>query len=291
LFCQGNLKESSAYILSALKYLERTRDWHQLSGLHVLRHLHSLRGDVLDAIAVSKNEGQAAAAIGDVVVAQWAKYGEAESLARMGHLDHAIQLVNETVESLGQNLSRSIAQCEKARILLQASDYEGAEIAAHTGIKMMRSDLYLIEYPIHNFGLYVEALIGCDCFTPSQLRSKKVIRKAWWASLSARFFATQFRNTRAQTYRACGRVAAASGKKRKAEIWFNRAKLAAEKFENKFEYARSLIDWSLVHDAETSQATCEEGLAILDSLHTVLPKSEREIIQQRFGIACPELRE
>ncbi len=288
-YAKGELAKAEHHYEQALKFLSRTRDWYHIYSLHMLRHIRSLQGDAKLIYLTAKKERAAASQIDDPVVTQWGKYGEADAHARMGQHDEAHKLVNEAVDALGTHLSRSIARAEQARVALQRSDYESAVQAARTGIRFMFEDLFVFDWPSPSFCLLVEGLAGPNWSSGPSAFTKKELRQAVWAAYRARFFAIQFPNIRAQTYRACGRVAAAKGKHAKALQYFDHALVAAQRYENRGEYARALIDISLVADTDQAKETCVLGLKLLKELHTVLPQAEREIIASRFGIECPEI--
>lgn len=287
-YVEGKLETASRLVEESLKYLERTQDYYHLYALHSLRHTKAMQGDSFETYHVSIRERQVAEAIGEKLFFHWAIYGQAEALGRMGHTEQAIPLVEGALDALGADFSRSIARAEQGRILLQASKYGEAAEAARQGIKAMYQDFFLFEWAIHSFANRLEALVGPDWSLGPGQTEKAQLRAAQRASYSARFYATQHINARPQTYRACGRLMAAKGKRQKATKWFEDALQAAKKSENHAEQARALIDLALIDQSNAAKERCLEGLAQLDQIHTVLPAADREIIRARFGIDCTE---
>ncbi len=94
-----------------------------------------------------------------------------------------------------------------------------------------------------------------------------------------------FPNMRAHTYRVSGRAAVACGKTRQAIRYFERALQEATKFGNRSEYARTLIDKSMLVQGEESASLREEGLKSLKELQTVLPEAEMSMLQTRSSVA------
>ena len=54
-----------------------------------------------------------------------------------------------------------------------------------------------------------------------------------------------------------------------------------QKFGNRGEYARTLIDKSLVIDGADAIKIREEGLRLLKGLHTVLPEAEVAVLESK----------
>lgn len=126
---------------------------------------------------------------------------------------------------------------------------------------------------------YLEAILVANWASGPAAIPKDKRRRGNRAALQARLWAMLFPNMRAHTYRVSGRAAAANGKIAKAIRFFDAALEAATKFGNRAEYARALIDKSMLIKGEQKHRRRDEGLHRLQQLHTVLPEAESRILQ------------
>ncbi len=195
-------------------------------------------------------------------------------LSRKGQFEEAVARGGESLALVEKILTRSVALQELGRALIQASKYEEAETTLCESLKCLKADLFYIDFSIQNFSLYPEAIVGPLWSQGPKFVIKAKRNKASWAAMKARFWALSFPNMRAHTLRVSGRVAAACGKSRKAIKYFDRALLAAKKFGNRSEYARTLIDKSRMLKDDAARNCREEGLRLLQDLRTVLPAAE-----------------
>jgi tetratricopeptide (TPR) repeat protein len=277
-FC-GDLDTAEKYCLEIQSELDKARDWHAGFTLHLRRHIASQRGDAKVIEAIARTELEFGERIQDSSLIAWGKYGLADALSRLGQFDQAISLAQESQEPLSESLTRSVASQELGRTLIQSSRYEEAEQVLKNGIRQMRADLFYFDYGIQLFSLYPEAIARADWSLGPTKVPKDRRKRANRAALQSRFIAMFFPNMRAHAYRVCGRVAAANGQIRKAIGFFDSALEAATKFGNRSEYARSLIDKSMILEGEEQQRLRQEGLQQLKELHTVLPDAEIALLQ------------
>jgi tetratricopeptide (TPR) repeat protein len=280
-YVKGDLDTAERYCQEVQPELDKAKDWHAGFTLHLRRHIASQRGDANVIESIAGRELEFGENIQDASLIAWGKYGLADALSRMGQFDQAISLAQESQVPLSKSLTRSVASQELGRTLIQSSRYEEAEQVLKKGLQQMRSDLFYFDYGIQTFSLYPEAISRADWSLGPTRVPKERRKRASRAALQARFMAMLFPNIRAHTYRVCGRVSAANGKIRKANRFFDSALQAATKFGNRGEYARTLIDKSMILQGEEQQKLRKEGLQRLKELHTVLPEAEMALLQTR----------
>jgi tetratricopeptide (TPR) repeat protein len=277
-FYSGNLSSAEKFLELASRAIQPTRDWYNVVILHFLRHSASLMGDAKRILTIATEERNFSAKIGDRYAMGWGMYGQVDALGRLGHCNEALRLADDAIMIVEDNYSRSVAHSEKARALLQDSQYgEAAEVAA-IGLRMAFQDLFLNQFPLYSYALWCEGLIGPHWSRGPATFDRRQLRRAKWAEIKMRFWATQNLNLRAHSFRVAGRVAAARGKKKLAMRCFDRSLAAAKKFENHGEYARALIDKSLLVDGSEAAELRAEGLRRLAELSTVLPRAEQKIL-------------
>ncbi len=272
----GDLDAAEKYFIELQPELEKTKDWHVGLNYHMRRHIASQRGDALEIEKWARREFEFGLKIKDSYFQGFALFGLADGLSRSGRFEQALVHARESLALINKLLTRAIAYQELGRAQIQASDYAGAEVTLREGLKFLRADMFYFDFAIQSFSLYPEAIIGTHWFrgpTGNDLRKR---RQAAWAAMTARFWSWSFPNMRAHTLRVSGRVAAACGKTRQAVRYFDQAMIAATKYGNRGEYARALIDKSLLVDGDVANSLRSEGLAILQAHHTVLPDAELE---------------
>ncbi len=274
LYYAGDLDAAERYFADTQPELDKTKDWHAGFNLHMLRHVASQRGNAADIEALARRELEFGEKIKDPILQAWGKYGLSDALSRRGNFQQAITHARESCVTLQKSLTRSVSSQELGRALIQASKYGEAEDILRIGLKWLQTDLFYFDYSMQCYSLYPESIIGSEWSLGPTVVSKDKRKRGNSASMRARFWAMSFPNMRAHTYRVSGRVATACGKTRRAIKYFDRALVYAKKFRNRGEYARTLIDKSLLIDGPDALKMREEGLQLLSELHTVLPEAE-----------------
>jgi tetratricopeptide (TPR) repeat protein len=275
----GNLDAAERYLADSQPELDKITDWHAGLNLHMLRHIASQRGDAKEIGALAHRELEFGEKIKDPILQAWGKYGLSDALSRNGEFEKAINYARESYSTLEKSLTRSVAAQELGRALIQASRYAEAEETLRVGLKLLRTDLFYFDFSMQNYSLFPEAIIGPEWSRGPTVISKDARTRGSRAASRARFWAMLFPNMRAHTYRVSGRVAAACGKARLAIKYFDRALVDAKKFGNRGEYARTLIDKSQVISGDEALKLREEGLRLLNELHTVLPEAEIAVLE------------
>lgn len=270
----GDLDSAERCFIELQPQLDKTNDWHVGWNIHMRRHIASQRGDALEIEKSSRLEMEFANKINDPIFRAWGLCGLADGLSRRGQFEEAVACGKESVVLFDKMLTRSVAMQELGRALIQASNYDEAETTLGKSLKFLKADLFYFDFAIQNFSLYPEAIIGPHWSQGPNCVPGAKRRKASWAAMKARFWALSFPNMRAHTFRVSGRVAAVCGKTRRAIRYFDKALIAAKKFGNRSEYARSLIDKSLMLKDDAARNCRAEGLRLLQELRTVLPAAE-----------------
>lgn len=276
----GELDAAERYFVELQPELDKTNDWHVGWNFHMRRHIASQRGDALEIVERSRQEMEFGNKIKDPIFRAFGLFGLADGLSRRGKFEEAVACGRESVALVERMLTRSVAMQELGRALIQTSKYDEAETTLGKSLKYLKADLFYFDFAMQNFSLYPEAIIG-----PLWSQGPKCVpdakrKKASWAAMKARFWAVLFPNMRAHTLRVSGRVAAACGKSLKAIKYLDKALNAATKYGNRGEYARALIDKSLLLQADAAKSCREQGLTLLQELNTVLPTAELEVFNQ-----------
>jgi tetratricopeptide (TPR) repeat protein len=273
-YYEGDLDSAEKKLVAIQLELDKSRDWHAGVNFHWRRHVASQRGVATEIQALALAEMEFGDRSCEPILKAWGRYGLADALSRQGDFDRAIECAAESVALLEKTVLKSVAYQELGRALIQASRYEEAEKTLQTGLRQMRSDLFCLDVTVQTLSLYPEAILGSDWFLVPSRISKDRRKRGYRAAKNARWWAMLFPNMRAHTYRVSGRASAASGKTREALRHFDRALREATRFGNQSEYARTLVDKSMLLRGEESERLRREGLSRLKDLHTVLPVAE-----------------
>jgi len=277
-YYSGDLDSAEQYFVELHPELDKTNDWHVGWNIHMQRHIASQRGDSAKIIEHSRHEIEFGEKIKDPIFRAFGLFGLADGLSRSGKFEEAVACGRESIALVENMLTRSVAMQELGRALIQASNYEEAETTLAKSLKCLQKDLFYFDFAIQNFSLYPEAIVGPHWSQGPKFVPKAKRNKATWAAMKGRFWALSFPNMRAHTLRVSGRVAAACGKTHRAIRYFDKALVAAKKFGNRGEYARTLIDKSRILKDDAAKKCIEEGLRIMNELGSVLPASDLEVI-------------
>jgi tetratricopeptide (TPR) repeat protein len=281
LYFAGDLDAAEPYFADSQPELDKTNDWHAGFNLHMRRHVASQRGNAAEIEAMARRELAFGEKIKDPILQAWGKYGLSDALSRSGNFQQAITYARESYVPLQGSLSRSVLSQELGRAQIQASKYAEAEETLRISLKQLQTDLFYFDLSMQNYSLYPESIIGPQWSLGPTVVSKDKRKRGSKAAAKARFWALSFPNMRAHTYRVSGRVAAACGKTRRAIKYLDRALVDAKKFGNQSEYARILIDKSLLIDGPDAFRMREDGLRQLRELHTVLPEAEVAVLKSK----------
>jgi tetratricopeptide (TPR) repeat protein len=279
LYYAGKLDAAEQELTSSLAILDKVRDRTALFAHHHLRHIHGVRGDTARELAEADYEIGVGTASGNWEPLAWGHYGKANALARAGKLEQAQELAASAVTLTRANGSwvLTVASAVQGFVRLQASDYEGARIAFEESRRLVNRTFFFVELVAQTYPGLVESLLGpCWC-SADRGPGRSIARKAWRESRMARLIGWRFPNQGPYTLRVSGRAAFAVGKRRRAEAYFDRAIMAAEKLGARYDLARALLDASIVN-AEKSNIYRERGEKLLEELGAVVPEAERCLI-------------
>ncbi|MDX1929367.1 MAG: protein kinase [Pirellulaceae bacterium] len=268
----GNFPRAEELLTASLSLFRKSRDWQYSLALHWLRHTHSAEGDVSKILETSTAERANASHTKDTVIDAWGKYGMADGLARQGEYSEALRLTTEA-EAVLEGSSHHVCMQELARVQLNASQYLEAAATAKIAVKEFLSCV-LVEIAADSFPLLLESLLQDQWWKGRSAIPKKQLRAAWFYANFVFLMGLNFPSLRAHCTRVRGRLAAACGKKRKAERLFTQAIAKAEHCGARYEMARAFLDRSRVSPT-TAREDQAHGQRILQKLGCVLPPKER----------------
>jgi tetratricopeptide (TPR) repeat protein len=255
---------------------DRVGEWYGNFTHHMLRHLHSVRGNISGELAESEFELATGTASGDMEFFSYGLYGKAGALARAGRTEEALPLVDRSVEillGLG-SAALAIAYGAQGYVRLQASDYAGARESVERSRKTVFRTHVPFEWVGLTFPILVESLLGPKWSNSDGGPTRAVARKARREARFARFFGWRFPNYGPHALRVSGRAAYALGKTKKARRYFERAIVAAEQHGARYDLARALLDASRVIP-DCAVLYRSRGLRLLGELGAVVPEAER----------------
>ena len=127
-YCAGRLDAAENDFRASVDLQDRVGEWYGNFTHHLLRHIHSIRGNIGGELAESEFEIAIGTSSGDMEILAWGLYGKAGALARAGHFAEADVLVARAIEIVHERDSKSllIAYGAQGYVRLQASDYAGA---------------------------------------------------------------------------------------------------------------------------------------------------------------------
>lgn len=277
-YSTGELAKSEYHGTRSEKCFGKVGDLRQFVAYHFLRHLWSIRGDASKINFFANKEFEIAAMSNDEITMAYGYYGMADARSRMGQFEQGVMHARKSVYLLKKwNATfESIAHMELGRAHLQNSDYGSARLALSHASRLVIK-LRFFEISADVFALLAESILGSTWFLNSSSLERKEIRKAKRSARAARFSGLLFPNLRPHAYRISGRVAATRRKHEKAKLYFDKAVAAAEKIGAEYEYARALIDKSML-DYPEANSDRQQGLELLESLGCVLPDAEVEYL-------------
>ncbi|WP_165227463.1 serine/threonine-protein kinase [Aquisphaera insulae] len=273
-YFRGRLAEAEVELRDAVGPLDKVGDWFGMFCHHILRHIHSVRGDSPRELAEAEYEIAIGEDRGDRDTLAWGCYGKANVLARSGRAEEAEALAIRAVELLpAGSTSLGIALGVLGFARLQASDYPGARDALERARSAAVRAFCVFEFVGPTFPLLVESLLGPRWAEAEAGPSPAAARKAWRESRIARIVGWRYPNYGPHALRVSGRAAAALGRSTAAARYFERAIAAAESLGARYELARSYLDASLVISAKSDEYR-RRGEQGLHDLGAVVPEAE-----------------
>ncbi len=276
LYFAGRLDEGETLSRESMQILDKVSDYYTTWTHHWLRHSHMVRGDIGKELIEAEAEILLGTTRGDDEVLAWGLYGKADALARLGRTDEAQALVSRAIELLRgrESLTVVVAGQVAGFVRLQASDYEGASVLLQGMERLLRTNLFFMEFSTPLYPIWAESLVGPHWAKPEGGPTRSTARKAWRVARVARFFGWTFPNIAPHAFRVSGRAAFAMGKAKEAARYFERAIVAAEKHGAKHELARALLDASRVIP-DRAEEYRRRGQQLLNELGAVVPEAER----------------
>ncbi|MDP1563673.1 MAG: protein kinase [Pirellulaceae bacterium] len=280
----GHLEESEDLLLRSMDVVKRQGESSlQTSIYHHLRHIYSVRGDSAREIVTANKELEFGNS--DLIKKCWGHFGLADAQARMGLLAEANEnskLALDLAKQLGGPGSEQMAQNHHGFVLLQSSDYVGAIDILDKARRSMLKTGFVVDFVIRTYPLLIEALVGPNW---NQVKFNKETRKARRLSRLASFFAWRFPNYRPHILRGIGRLAAASGRPKRARRYFEKSITHAIKLGARFDLARAQLDLSVV-DVQRRDSLRNEAIAELKRINAVIPFAERWLLGDAPDPAC-----
>jgi tetratricopeptide (TPR) repeat protein len=271
----GELAEAKKSCLDSLSFMNRYGEsWLRLAIYHNLRHLYSVEGDFENEIECAKNEIAIGNAASDPDTICWGHYGLANALARSGQLVQAHQHMKESVDVIrGRDswLSVSVLHNHHAFVLLQSSDYEGAQDACKKSKRLIERKFLFLDYTTRTYPFLIESLIGPKWIKP---RKDAEIKRARHLATKTRFVAWRFPNIRPHAQRVIGRLQCVWGRPRRAKKYFEKAIAGSQKLGAEYDLARALLDLAAV-DQQRCETLRAEAVEILKRIKAVIPYAER----------------
>lgn len=271
----GRIEESETLTRKALEVIEKNGDiWYCTMAHHFLRHIHSARGESQRAIQEAETEVRMGEAASDRQAICWGEYGLADSNARMGRLDEAVDHMKRcwaAIESGGGNLSKCIGLNHEGFVWLQCSDYERAIDVLEDSRRILEKNFVIMDFTVRTYPLLVESLIGPDWL---QQRRDATIRRAKRVMWKTRLVGWRFPCQRPHALRVRGRLYGTLGKTRNAQSCFQKSIDFARELGAEYDLARGLLDLAAVSN-DGGQSLRDEAVATLKRLKAVIPFAER----------------
>ena len=276
LYFDGRLDEGEALSRQSMEILDKVSDYYTNWTHHWLRHSHAVRGDIGKELIEAEAEILLGATRGDDEILSWGLYGKADALARLGRTDEALVLVSRALElqRTRGSLTVIVAGQVAGFVRLQASDYEGARVLLEEMERLLRTNLFFMEFSTPLYPIWVESLVGPHWAKPLDGPDRSTARKAWRVSRVARFLGWTFPNIAPHALRVSGRAAFAMGKPRAAVHYFERAIVVADTHGARYDLARAYLDASRVIPERAGEYH-RRGQQLLDELGAVVPEAER----------------
>ncbi len=272
----GRLDEGEAALSESVALLDRVSDYYGNYTHHFLRHIHGVRCDIPREIAEAEAEIAYGELRGDGEILAWGYYGKANALARAGRTDEALGLAVRSVELLRprSSLTEALAHQVLGIVRLLASEYAAARAAFEESARLIKANLFLVEFTADTYPFLVESLLGPRWAEPDGGPGRSVAVRAWRESRFARHIGWRFPNYGSRALRVSGRAASALGRPKRAPGYFERSITAAEKIGARYDLARAWLDTSLVI-SEKADDYRRRGRLLLDDLGAVVPEAER----------------
>ena len=277
-----NLSEALDDAETALKGFGRLGEsFSRLLVTHCVRHLCEYYGDAKRELMYADEELRMAVLSDDWEKTTWGLYGRADALARGGEFSEAQLEMKKAFELLGDKRSivtRPVAVCTEAYVLLQASKYDQAFASALLAQRLTERGVGVFIVSAKAYPLAIEAGLGPNWHDPNAhaaIRADKGrMRTMTWVLWKCLGIGALFMVARAHSLRVRGRHAFVTGHRRKAVRLIHRAIAIAEKQGSPYELARALLDRSLINP-DTAVADREKGQSLLRELSSVLPVAEQ----------------
>lgn len=248
-------------------------------AIHLLRHLLQIIGKSSEETKTAREVLAVSQEMDDPRAQCWGHYDVASGLARGGILDEAKQQI-ETARSLAVdhslNSTNSIFLATESFVLLQASDYQGAEKAAKESWRITKKIYLFLEYNCRAVAMLLESVAG-----PRWAEETKPVAGKTRLNWDACFVAWLHRNLRPHSLRARGRLCWVSGKRRKARKLFRKAVQVAGDLGAHYDRAKALLDLAAV-ESEAQTENRLEAIELLKSMESVIPYDESWLLGEHF---------
>ena len=274
----ADLVETDKLARLASERMERTRDWRRVMAHHAAWHADAWLGQYDNVLFHAKQEGEIAKSTSDEITMAYAQYGQAEALAFQGATQPALQLADAALETLTKHNATFVllAQIQKGKVLLQMGRFDDARrLLGAAMAQLPKLRLYAITVCV--FPCFVESVVKSQWHCQANL-SKSDRRRAKYAAILGRLTARLFPGNLPYAYRISGRLLTAVHKRSRAQRYLDRALSEAQDLGARYEYARALIDKSML-DYPEAMADRQRGLGLLESLGCVLPDAEVQYLR------------